>query len=194
MIMGGSMETTSDQARGQAIGSHVRMSGKMMGVELSLEEVVTKREPPHHKAWETIGRQCLLVIDAYRLGFDIVESHKSSVLRVFIDYNLPAVPSLRWFGVLLGHFYAKWCVRQMVNHGRSTSWPLPHCSPQYGRRENELAPQRRENCVTLPPQSVWANPCAHLPVSATLILCFNQWLIMRWGVRKVRPNIRRECP
>ena len=95
MMMGGSMETIVDQARGQAIGSHVRMTGKIMGIKLSLEEVATKREPPRHKARETSGQQRLLVIDNYRLGFNITESDKSSKLRVFIDYNLPAAPSLR---------------------------------------------------------------------------------------------------
>ena len=115
MMMGGSMETSVDQARGQAIGSHVRMTGKMMGIELSLEEVVTEREPPRHKAWETVGRRRLIVIDSYRLGFDITEGNNSSELRVFIDYNLPAAPSLRWLGLMFGNFYAKWCVQQMVD-------------------------------------------------------------------------------
>jgi hypothetical protein len=98
MMMGGSMETSLDEGRGQAIGSHVRMKGKMMGIELLLEEVVTERQPPHRKAWETIGRQRLLVIDSYRLGFDITQGNKSSELRVFIDYNLATVASLRWLG------------------------------------------------------------------------------------------------
>ena len=129
MMMGGSMETSVDQARGQAIGSHVRMTGKMMGIELSLEEIVTEREPPRHKAWETIGRQRLLVIDNYRLGFDITESDKSSKLRVFIDYNLPAARPLRWLGFLFGKFYAKWCVQQMVNDARKHFMPATTLQP-----------------------------------------------------------------
>ena len=112
------METSVDEARGQAIGSHVHMKGTMMGIELFLEEVVTEREPPRHKAWETIGRARLLVIDSYRLGFDITEMSKSSKFRVFIDYDLPAAPPLRWLGLIFGKFYAKWCVHQMVNDAR----------------------------------------------------------------------------
>jgi uncharacterized membrane protein len=123
MMMGGSMETSLDQARGRAIGSHVRMTGKM-GIGLSLEEIVTEREPPRHKAWETVGRQRLIVIDSYRLGFDITEG-ESSELRVFIDYNLPAAPSLRWLGLMFGNFYAKWCVQQMVNDARKHFMPVP---------------------------------------------------------------------
>ncbi len=44
-----------------------------MRIDLFLEEVVTEREPPHHKAWETTGRQQLLVISNYRLGFDLAD-------------------------------------------------------------------------------------------------------------------------
>ena len=129
MMMGGRMETSLDNARGKSVGSHLRMKGKMMGIELFLEEVVTERDPPHHKAWETIGRPRLLVIDHYRLGFDITEVDNSSELRVFIDYDLPAASSLRWLGLILGKMYAKWCVHQMVNDAR-THFVMPSAAPQ----------------------------------------------------------------
>ena len=123
MMMGGSMQTSADQARGQAIGSHVSMKARMMGIELFLEELVTERKPPHYKAWETIGRPRLLVIDSYRLGFEITEQGKSSKLRIFIDYNLPTTTSLRWLGRMFGKLYAKWCVQQMVDDARKYFMP-----------------------------------------------------------------------
>lgn len=121
------METLIDEGRGQSIGSHVRMKGKMMGVELLLDEVITERQPPYHKTWETVGPQRLLVIDSYRLGFDIAEQSKSSELRVFIDYNLPATAFLRWLGFVLGKFYAKWCVHRMIDDASKHFASLP-CS------------------------------------------------------------------
>lgn len=45
----------SAAGRAQAVGSHVIMTGRMLGVDLSLEEVVRDREPPRRKEWETIG-------------------------------------------------------------------------------------------------------------------------------------------
>ena len=120
------MKTLIDEGRGRSIGSHVRMQGKMMGVELLLDEVITERQPPHRKAWETVGPQRLLVIDSYRLGFDIAAQNKSSELRVFIDYNLPAAPPLRWLGFLLGEFYAKWCVQRMINDASNHFASLLH--------------------------------------------------------------------
>ena len=118
MMMGGSMDMSFDAARGQAVGSHVRMKGKVMGIELFLEEVVTEREPPRHKAWETIGNPRLLVIGGYRLGFEIADRSNTSELCVFIDYNLPAALTSRWLGYLFGKMYAKWCVQGMMNGAR----------------------------------------------------------------------------
>lgn len=46
MMMGGSMRTSFDAAHGQAIGSHVSMNGTLLGIELSLEEVVTDFQLP----------------------------------------------------------------------------------------------------------------------------------------------------
>ena len=54
MMMGSSMQTLLDEGRGQVVGSHIRMTGRMLGIELFLDEVVRKREPPRHKEWETV--------------------------------------------------------------------------------------------------------------------------------------------
>ncbi len=118
MMMGGRMQISFDDGRGQRVGSHVQMTGRMMGFDLFLEEVVTERVPPRHKVWETVGSPTLLVIGNYRLGFDIASKGNSSDLRVFIEYDLPSSPRLRWLGNLLGSIYAKWCVRQMVKSAR----------------------------------------------------------------------------
>jgi hypothetical protein len=120
MMIGGAMRTSFDSANGRAIGSHVRMDGKLLGIELSLEEVVTERVPPLRKAWQTVGTPRLLVIGNYRLGFDIASrGPQSSDLRVFIEYDLPPSPPLRWLGHLLGATYARWCVQQMIDSARS---------------------------------------------------------------------------
>lgn len=55
----------------------------------------------------------LLVVGAYRMGFDIESRPGGSRLRVFIDYALPE--RMRWLGWLLGAYYARWCTRQMVD-------------------------------------------------------------------------------
>lgn len=112
---GGRMKTTFDEGRGQIVGSRIRVSGRVLGLELSVDEMVTKREPPKWKVWETVGTPRLLVIGSYRMGFEITPDGTESMLRVFIDYALPS----SWLGRLLGHLfggrYATWCTRSMVN-------------------------------------------------------------------------------
>ena len=90
------------------------MHGRMMGIRLSLEEIVTKRQVPAVKVWETIGTPELLFISHHRMGFELTRNGASSLLRVFIDYSLPIKPPGSWFGYWLGAVYARRCTRQMV--------------------------------------------------------------------------------
>lgn len=114
-MMGGSrMEAKVDEGKGQKIGSHIVMRGIVFGLKLSLDEVIVKHEPPYHKAWETVNDSSLLVIDHYRLGFDIEPDNCNSRFRVYIDYNLSKSARTRILGCLLGGTYAKWCVNQMT--------------------------------------------------------------------------------
>ena len=112
---GGHMTTSVDEGLGQRVGSHIRMSGRLLGIELSLDEVVTQRDPPTRKVWETVGSPRLLVIASYRMGFEAASHGGDTRLTVFIDYALPATWPARWLARLFGRYYAHWCTRRMVN-------------------------------------------------------------------------------
>ena len=112
---GGRMKTILDEGRGQAVGSHIRVSGRVFGLELSLDEVVTERERPIRKVWETVGSPRLLVLGPYRMGFQLTPRGSGSLLRVFIDYALPTPWPERWLGRVFGGYYAHWCTQRMVN-------------------------------------------------------------------------------
>lgn len=117
-MMGGSrMFTSFDAGHGQEIGSHIRMNGKVFGITLFFDEIVTHREPPRVKVWETAGNLRLLVIGHYRMKVKIKPQENASLLCVSIDYNLPTTNA--WLGKLFGKSYAKWCVQQMINGVRS---------------------------------------------------------------------------
>lgn len=109
------MRTELDAGRGQRVGSHIRMSGRVLGLELSLDEVVVERVAPHRKVWETVGSPRLLVIGPYRMGFEVTGRGGKSDLRVFIDYALPSAWPQRWLGRAFGGYYARWCVRSIVS-------------------------------------------------------------------------------
>ena len=114
MMGGGRMAIEFDAGGGQTVGSRISLSGRVFGVNLSLDEVVIERVPPERKAWQTIGSPSLLVIGHYRMGFEIVPIENGSLLHVYIDYALPDGLSARWLGWLFGRFYARWCTQRMV--------------------------------------------------------------------------------
>ncbi len=114
MMLGSHMSIDVDAGGGRVIGSKVRMHGRLMGIRLSLEEVITQRQASTMKVWETIGTPKLLVIAHYRMGFELTRNGASSLVRVFIDYSLPTKPPESWLGYCLGAVYARWCTKQMV--------------------------------------------------------------------------------
>lgn len=122
----GRMGLHLDERAGRAIGSRIRLEGRILGVRLALEEVVIEHAPPTRKVWVTVGTPQLLVIGPYRMGFALVPAGArasggadAATLIVFIDYALPDRGFSRVLGRLLGHLYARWCTERMVTDARA---------------------------------------------------------------------------
>ena len=114
MMLGGSMHYIFDEGEGRIVGSIIRMDGKMLGLTLALQEEVTEHERPRRKVWQTVGMPHILVVGAYRMGFEIKADGIRSLLRVFIDYDLPTSRLGHFFGLLFARPYARWCVSKMA--------------------------------------------------------------------------------
>ena len=114
MMGGGRMLVELDEAKGQAVGSHIRLSGRVFGIRLFLDEVITRRVPPTDKIWMTVGAPRLLVVGEYQMGVEIRPEAGGSRVGVFLDYEFPKGLATYWLGRLFGRFYAKWCVDQML--------------------------------------------------------------------------------
>ena len=118
-VMAGSVMTLEfDASKGRAVGAFIRLTGRVLGIPLSVEEFVRERNPPYRKVWNTIGRPQLIVIGAYRMGYEITPTSPPSHLRVFIDYALPDGPVSYWLGRLFGNFYARWCTQRMTSDAK----------------------------------------------------------------------------
>ena len=111
MMAGSRMAIDLDAQGGRAVGSKIRLHGRILGIPLDVEEVVTEREPPYAKAWETIGSPRLLVVGPYRMGFRLEPRGDASALTVFIDYEAPAGA--------LSRAYARWCTERMARDARA---------------------------------------------------------------------------
>lgn len=115
MMLGGTMDYAFDDRGGQAVGSIIRIEAKMLGLRLAADEQVTEREPPRLKKWATVGKPKLFVITGYEMGFEIEPAKDGSMLTADIRYALPQGALSRFFGLLLARFYARWCVRRIVD-------------------------------------------------------------------------------
>jgi hypothetical protein len=105
----------TDDAGGRAVGSHIGLTGRVLGLRLGLDEVVVVRDPPREKRWETTAPPRLLVIGPYRLGFRLDSTAKGSDLQLAIEYDLPGRGLARAFGRLFADLYARWCLRRMAD-------------------------------------------------------------------------------
>ena len=128
MMMGGRMTYEFDAEKGQAVGSVIKMGGSFLGLELAVDEIVTVREPPRLKIWETQGRPRILIMSAYRMGFEITPAGDASRLRIFIEYDHPKKAIGQILGALFAPMYARWCVKRMADDAArkfKTSVPIP---------------------------------------------------------------------
>lgn len=114
MMAGSKMDIEVDAKLGREIGSEITLRGRMMGIPLFVYEKIMTRVPPFAKSWETIGRQKMIILDQYRMGFELTPKGNVVQLRVFIDYKLPEAGIPRLLGLLSASVYAKWCVDRMV--------------------------------------------------------------------------------
>ncbi|AWC23703.1 hypothetical protein ASC75_08055 [Aminobacter sp. DSM 101952] len=115
MMLGSSMDIHMEPDQARHVGSRFGFTGRILGIPLSVEEVVTGREPPISKTWETTAEPRLWVIGRYMMGFELAPTAEAgTILRVYIRYDLPAGGFTRLLGRVFGGIYAAWCTRQMV--------------------------------------------------------------------------------
>lgn len=115
MMAGSSMRIELDSKEGKAIGAEIILRGAIMGIPLFIREVVSDRQPPIRKLWETVGTQKMIILDQYRMGFEISPRGRDSFITVSIEFALPNSLGRKILGLLLGKVYARWCTQNMAN-------------------------------------------------------------------------------
>lgn len=114
MMLGSTMHIHMETDRTRRVGSAFGFVGKVLGIPLKVDEIVTSREPPRRKTWETTVEPTLWVIGRYEMGLELTPQGERSALRVDIHYDLPRAGLPQLLGRLFGQIYAAWCTRQMV--------------------------------------------------------------------------------
>ena len=131
MMLGTTMNIFMDEPKTRAVGSKFGFTGRIAGVPLAVNEVVTKRQPLSYKAWETVGEPSLWVIGRYEMGFVLTPAASGCSLRVFINYDRPINGLARALSLLFHSVYARWCTRKMVKDAERHFATI--CSDDTGR-------------------------------------------------------------
>lgn len=116
-LLGGRMNLEMDEGRGKSVGSRIRVSGKILGKSLSLEEVITSRQAPFGKAWESVGNPAFLIVGQYRYEIQIKRQASGSMLSVVFDSNPPEASG--WLRQWFSQVYSKACAREMAKSTRN---------------------------------------------------------------------------
>ena len=127
-VVGTNLSTYMDGNRTRTIGSKFGFKGRILGLPLSLDEVVTSRDPGLRKTWKTCSLPKLWVIGAYVMGFELTPRPGGTVLRVFMEYLPTSARLPRVMRLWLADAYARWCTRRMVRDARA------HLDSQYSDR------------------------------------------------------------
>lgn len=114
MMAGAKMNYEFDEGKGQRLGSHVRLLGSFLGLELTIDEQVIDRVPERSKAWQTVGNPHVFILAEYRMGFSLQQLPRGCRVTAFIDYRLPARGFQRLLGRMAGGIYARWCVNNVI--------------------------------------------------------------------------------
>lgn len=101
MMAGTTMTIETDPLEGKAVGSEIRLRGRVLGIPIFVVERVVEYTAPFRKVWQTTTEPRLLVIGSYRMGFELMPQAQATVLRLWIDYALPSV----FFPRLIGEFW-----------------------------------------------------------------------------------------
>jgi hypothetical protein len=114
MMLGSTMDIFMDGLQTREVGSEFGFKGRIVGVPLFVREVVTLRQPPRSKRWETVGDPVLWVIGAYEMCFELRPETAGASLTVGIRYERPQRGFPRFLSIFCHRAYAKWCTKKMV--------------------------------------------------------------------------------
>jgi hypothetical protein len=95
------------------VGSRIVIAGRVLGIACASP----KSSPFMIARGRRRGKRSeprLLVIGSYRMAFQLEPRGPQSLLRVTIDYALPASGISRILARLFSAMYARWCVERMI--------------------------------------------------------------------------------
>jgi len=121
-MMGGrlNLELLSPNSTGPDVS--YRWRGRAMGLPIDFTVVVTKWIEGKERIWETIGDPKVIVIGWFQMFLNLTQTDGKTSATLGITYDQPRGLLGKLLCVLLGPWYAKWCLHSMLEDAaRGTS-------------------------------------------------------------------------
>lgn len=123
MMMGSKLNLEQLSPNASGVGAKYRWYGKMMGMTIDFNEMVTKWEPPILKEWETIGDAQIIIMRWYRMWFEIAPFEDGTNAKLSISYLPPKSWYYRVLSFLFAPWYCNWCLNNMLNDTKKALEP-----------------------------------------------------------------------
>jgi hypothetical protein len=114
-MMGGKMDVEFLTAYKSGLHTRYRWTGKVLWWELDFTVEVTKWIKGKEKTWETIGPAKMIIYSWFQMNLKVEQGLHESIAYLSISYNKPKGIFNRILCVLVGPWYAKWCLDNMLN-------------------------------------------------------------------------------
>lgn len=119
MMMGSKLVLEQLSSNSTGIAAKYHWYGKMLGMTMDFNEIVTKWQPPSLKEWETVGEAKIIIMSWYRMRFDITPSEKGAIAILSISYLPPKEWYYKVLSFLFANWYCNWCLKNMLNDSKT---------------------------------------------------------------------------
>lgn len=114
-LMGGKMNLEFLTPQKTGLHTKYRWTGKIFWMTLDFTVMVTNWIKNQEKTWETIGKPALIIYSWFRMHLKIENYIEGTVAMLSIDYEKPKGLFNKLLCFLVGDWYAKWCLKNMLN-------------------------------------------------------------------------------
>lgn len=114
-MMGGKMNLEFLTVQKKGINTKYRWTGKVLWMPLDFTVLVTKWTEDKEKTWETIDNPKMIIFSWFRMHLKVERMENGSIAFLSISYEKPKGLFNKILCYLLGDWYSKWCLINMLN-------------------------------------------------------------------------------
>lgn len=114
-MMGGKMELQFLTPHKTGLHTKYRWTGKVLWLPLDFTVQVTKWINGKEKTWETIGLAKIILYSWFQMKLKIDTNSSETTAALYFSYEKPTGIANKILCFLLGEWYGKWCLKNMLN-------------------------------------------------------------------------------